>query len=98
MNLKECNIIKSNLIHRSHGDGNFYMLPDNFPFILHDKNGCIFIDEKIFNNLKNLDFIRISHSKNGDKININKNKNISQLNGYIKCDSAEECPKARFKK
>lgn len=98
MNSKECKFITFNIIHRSHGEGNFYMLPEKFPFILHDKSGCIFIDEKLFNNLKSLDCIRISHSKNGDKINITKNKNISQLNGYIKCDSAEECPKAKFKK
>lgn len=98
MNITECNIVKANHIHRSHGEGKFYNMPDNFPFILHDKCGCIFIDEKIFNYFKEYGFLNISHSKNGDKINIVKVHNISQLKGYTKCECALQCPKAKFKK
>lgn len=96
MNLKNCENAKSHFIHRCHNIGKFYHLPDKFPFILHDVDGCVLIDENNFKNFVRNRLICISQSYNGDKINISKS--ISRLPGYVKCESALVCPHAKFKK
>ena len=96
MNLHECGLVNVNHKNHSHVDGTFYKMPDKLPCVLHDRQGCVFLDEKAFRDCVDLGQIRISHAKDGDKINVAKG--ISQLSGYTRCESADDCPKARFRK
>lgn len=93
MNFNECNL--KDCAHRSHRGGTFYMLPDSLPFVLHDQDGCIYITQEHFQDLIQNNIFRISHTKNGDKINIRKG--ISSLRGYIGCNMADKCPRSRFR-
>lgn len=95
MLINKCLRLGKGLIHRTHKDGHFYMLPPKFPFVLHDMDGCILIDEQIFRELESCNKIRISHSKNGDKINVCKC--ISSLPGYESCDKFERCPECNIR-
>lgn len=90
-----CGLLSINYIHRTHKNGTFYMLPSSMPFILHDLHGCVFIDRQYFERLVNDGIFKISHSRNGDKINVKNG--IYMLNEYKKCDFEDKCPKASFK-
>lgn len=81
--------------HRSRKDGVFYMMPNQFPCMFHDLDGCAVIDKEEFGSLVNQAVIRVSHSKNGDKINIKGG--ISKLRGYNRCSQYKICPLATFR-
>ncbi len=90
MNCATCEILKNNYQHRNHRDGTFYMQPVKFPAVLHDRMGCVLITAEHFNLLQSMGTIKISHAKNGDKMNIKGG--IANLQGYSRCSNVTLCP------
>ena len=97
MQNQSCPFQEQNFTHYTHCDGHFYNKPKKFPVIFHDKNGCFLVPtEEKFSELVKMDIFKISHGKNGEKINV---KNcIAKLNGYIRCAYYSQCPRARIRK
>lgn len=95
MNETACDIHNLNFEHKSHKDGTFYHLPDKFPFIYHDIDGCILITKENFDQLVKCGIFKITPSKNGDKINVKSG--ISRIEGYRRCSIFKICPLATFR-
>lgn len=92
----QCKFLNSKINHKTHIDETFYNMPYKFPCVLHDRNGCLYISQDIYNELINKGIIRESTGGKVPKINI---KNcISKVYGYHICDKKENCPKYKARK
>lgn len=77
--------------HRTHVDGTFYQLP-KLPVVLHDKDGCVFLDEEKYKSCVQSGII--SESLGGKQEKINIRQGISRIKGYKMCPfEAKKCPK-----
>lgn len=93
---KDCVFFQTGLEHRTHVDGSFYQMPDKFPCVLHDRNGCLCLSREQYSELVSMDHIR--ESTGGAKAKINIRGDISKLQGYQLCTQKSNCPKYKAKK
>lgn len=88
----ECENLMATNNHKTHIDGTFYNLPE-LPVVLHDKNGCVFLNQEKYDLCVQSKII--SESLGGKVAKINVKPGISRINGYKICPfgDAKKCPK-----
>lgn len=93
----KCENLMATNNHKTHIDGTFYNLPE-LPVVLHDKNGCVFLNQEKYDSCVQLKIISESLGSKGAKINVKPG--ISRINGYKIClfGDAKKCPKYTGKK
>ncbi|WP_276819530.1 hypothetical protein [Mailhella massiliensis] len=96
MSHQNCEIVHTGKEHRTHVDGTFYNMPENFPCVLHDRNGCLCLSRERYRELVQMGIIHESTGGAVHKVNIRNG--IASVEGYHLCEERRLCPRYRARK